>query len=240
MGIIEIKAKSKNKNLGREKDKLLPLNIPGPNDEPGITFPGAVIENMRYLLTRVGNKEPIPSSISMVSALREEGVTYLSLALAATIANDLMNKVCVVDLNWHWSSPSPLVDPAKPGLAGVITGKADLDEILVPTGLRNLWLAPAGFLPPGDRPVTARSQQLTNTLKKLGERFDHLILATYDSVPLASRGVACCMIIRQRATSLDDVRAALDEIAHLKILGVVLNRVRYSTPKNLIKSITAR
>lgn len=244
MGKNELKTKKK--NPARMIETPLPLTILAANGESGVTYPGEVIENMRYLLTRVGNKEQLPGSVAMVSALREEGVTYLSLALGATIANDLMAKVCVVDLNWWYPSTSPLVPPSNPGLAAVIAGEADLDEVITTTSLHKLALVPAGTLPRENRPVVARSQIINELLKKLGQRFDHLILdlpailATNDSVPLALLSDACCLVIRQRATSMDDVRATLDELVNMKILGAVLNRVRYSTPKKLIKVITSR
>ena len=246
MGKNESKANGKNSHQAREIEKPLPLTISNANGEGGVTYPGEVIENMRYLLTRVGNKDRLPGCISMISAIREEGVTYLSLALAATIANDFVAKVCVVDLNWWWPSTSPLVSPFNPGLAAVIAGTADLDEVITPTGLRTLSLVPGGDLPRENRPVVARSQLINDTLRELSQRFDHLILdipailATHDSVPLASLGDACCLIVCQRATHMEDVRATLDELVHMKILGVVLNKVRYSTPKKFIKLITAR
>jgi Mrp family chromosome partitioning ATPase len=39
---------------------------------------------------------------------------------------------------------------------------------------------------------------------------------------------------------VEDVKTTLDEMAHKKIVGVVLNKVRYSTPKKFIRAITAR
>jgi Mrp family chromosome partitioning ATPase len=246
MATNEKKTKQKKPKLVRVIETPLPLTIASASGETGVTYPGEVIENMRYLLTRLGNKEQLPGCISMVSALREEGVTYLSLALGATIANDLMANVCVVDLNWWWPSTSSLVPSSTPGLAAAIANAVDLDEAVVPTGLRRLSLIPAGTISRESRPVIARSHDVVELLKKLRQRFDHLILdipailATNDSVPLASLGDACCLVIRQRATSMEDVRAALDELVHMKILGAVLNRVRYSTPKRLIKTITAR
>ncbi len=238
--------KTKKKKQARVIETPLPMNITDINGEGGVTYPGEVIENMRYLLTRVGNKDQLPGCISMVSALREEGVTYLSLALAATIANDLKEGVCVVDLNWWWPSTSPLISPSNPGLAAVIANQADLDEVITMTSLDKLALVPAGNLPRESRPIVARGQQIVDLLKKLSLRFDHLILdipailATNDSVPLALLSDACCLIIRQRATNIDDARATLDELVNMKILGTILNRVRYSTPKRLIKIITSR
>lgn len=154
--------------------------------------------------------------------------------------------MCLVDLNWCWPSVSPLVDPSLPSLASVVAGKADLNDAIVTTSLQKLSMIPAGTLSQWDRPIVARSYVLKEILLELGRRFDHLILdipailSTNDAVPLASLGTACCMVIRQRATTTDEARNALDEIAHLKILGVVMNRVSYSTPSMLLKWVATR
>ena len=236
----------KNDHPAWDADKPLPLTIRTANGESSVTYPGEVVDTMRYLLTRIGNKEALPGCIAMISALREEGVTYLSLAIAATIANDKVANVCVVDLNWWWPSTSPLISTDNPGLAAVIAGKANLNEVITATSLPLLSLVPAGSLTREDRPIVARGQMIKDQLQELRQRFDYLILdvpailATHDSVQLASLGDACCLIIRQRATHVEDVKTTLDEMAHKKIVGVVLNKVRYSTPKKFVRAITAR
>src|SRR5215217_1301451 len=69
---------------------------------PLYTFPGPVINSMRHLETSLMYKGALPARIAMVAALRQEGVTYTTLALATTLAYDLAVRVCVVELNW-WS-----------------------------------------------------------------------------------------------------------------------------------------
>ena len=76
---------------------------------PLYTFPGSVINSMRHLETSLMYKGALPARIAMVAALREEGVTYTTLALATTLAYDLDIRVCVVDLNW--SSPGIKTEP---------------------------------------------------------------------------------------------------------------------------------
>ncbi len=83
---------------------------------PLYTFPGSVITSMRHMETRLLYNDALPARISVVSALRQEGVTYTTLALATTLAYDLAARICVVDLNW-WSpgmrtQPDPNIDAA--------------------------------------------------------------------------------------------------------------------------------
>jgi Mrp family chromosome partitioning ATPase len=130
-----------------------------------------------------------------------------------------------------------------PGLAAVVSGAAKLDDALLPTSLPNLRILPAGNAPEAQRPALARSEQLTRCLDELSERFDHLLLdipaimVTSDSVAIASRCDACCVVVRQSVTRSTAIRQALDEIKHLTVLGVVLNQARFHTPRWLLNAI---
>jgi hypothetical protein len=86
-----------------------PLTLRTADDAPLYTFPAEVVNSMRHMETTMLYKGDLPARISMVAALREEGVTYTTLALATTLAYDLAVRVCVVELNW-WS-PSINVRP---------------------------------------------------------------------------------------------------------------------------------
>ncbi len=221
-----------------------PLVLPMVDGTPAQNFQGGVVDNLRQMTTRLVRNFPLPQRLAMVSSLRQEGVTYLTRGLATTIAHDMHVRVCIVDLNWWWPSDSPLAARDDLGLAGVIAGQATLEEVVAPTGWSNLAYISAGPIPVEHRPVVARSPALVEIIDDLSERFDHLILdipairATSDAVPLASLGEACCLVIRQGATIVEDVRPALDEIDHIPILGIILNKVQLHTPTWLTKLIT--
>ena len=89
----------------------------------------------------------------------------------------------------------------------------------------------------------ARSNALKEAIYRLSDQFDHLILdvpairKTSDSVPLASLGNACCLVIQQGITTIEDVKLSLDEIDHLSIIGTVLNQVNITTPEKLLNLI---
>ena len=90
----------------------------------------------------------------------------------------------------------------------------------------------------------AHSQALKLLIDELGQRFNYLILdvpailATNDAVPLASLGSACCLVVRQGETPINDVQLALDEIDHLSVLGAVLNRVKFIMPPGLVRLVS--
>jgi len=230
----------------KKKAAPLQLTIPKQNDEPGLVLPEETIDNMRQVLLRIEQKDHLPARLAIVAALRGEGVSYVSQALAATIAHDLRARVGIVELNWWWPSTSPLVSPDHLGLGAFIAREAKLDDVVIPTGWPNLSVLPPGAMRRENRPILARSQELREAIEECSQRFDHLILdipailACHDAVPLASLGESCCMVIQQGVTGMDDVHQALDQISHMKVLGVIMNRVRFATPKTLVKLITAR
>ena len=118
------------------------------------------------------------------------------------------------------------------GLTNYLVGEASLDEIVKGTGVSNLWLVPAGTLPPNP-PELLESEAMRRTLEALSGRADIVIV---DSPPLL--GVADATILssicdgtlliaeagstRREAISL--AKKAIDA-AHGRVIGAVLNKV---------------
>lgn len=222
----------------------LPLSLKTQNGAAIYRISYSAVKHYRHMVTRIMRDRDFPKRLAVVSALREEGVTYTSLALATTIAHDLERSVCVVDLNWWWPSRTMrILRDSSPGLSSVLYGEANLENVLVHTTDPNLTLLPAGDLFPAQRPVIARGKPLHEQIQRLSEQFDHLILdipavlATSDAVPLASLGTDCCMVVRQGVSNSTSTGRALDEISHLSVVGVVMNQVKIATPSWLLKWI---
>lgn len=220
-----------------------PLTITAQDGGPLMAFAPDAVESLRHMVTRLGLQEALPSRLTLTSALRQEGVTYTARALGSTLANDLLTKVCVVELNWWWPAADMAHLAQNGGLAAVLLGETTLDKAIIPTGRSNLSLLPAGHLPMFNRPIAARSAALRDTIDELGRHFDHLILdvpavlATSDAMALAALGGACCLVVRQGVTSVEKVRSALDDVQKLPMLGVVMNRVHIATPASLLKFV---
>jgi Mrp family chromosome partitioning ATPase len=191
---------------------------------------------MRRLVSRLGRKEILPSRLSFVAALRQEGVTYVSWAFATTLAYDLETPVCIVDLNWWWPSDVSRKITICGGLGAVLTGATKLSQAVVNSGKPNLAILPAGELSPQERAFFSRSAILKDTILELATRYTHLVLdipavlASPDAIPLASLGDACCLVIHQGVTSVSDVKIALTDLDHLPQLGAVMNKFHLNTP----------
>lgn len=203
-------------------------------------FPAEVIEAYRHMVTRLIQDGGMRGRLAVVSALRGEGVTFSSLAMATTLSHDFPQSVCYVDLNWWWPAPQMTkLSRSSPGIAGILNEAIELEDGLVKTGFSNLSLLPAGNLDPARRPVVARSTPLKETLARLSDQFDTLILdipailSTSDSMALASLGEGCVLVVQQGVSATTSVKRALDNVAHLSMIGVVMNRVRVATPSRL-------
>ena len=206
---------------------------------------GDFIDQIRLMVTRIHKPGEFPCRLGIVSALSGEGVTSVALGVGVVLADDFQSNVCVVDLNWYSSSPLSSSDsPPVRGVSDIIDNEFTLDQALRPTGLPNLLILPAGRLARYKRPKISRSDALVNLLNDLENRFDHLILdipailSTSDSVHLASLTDACCLVTHQGVTAQEDVKNAYNEIDHLPVLGLILNRIHYHTPEFLIRLLT--
>lgn len=224
------------------------LTVNSASGAPLYTLPPEKVSTLRHMITGLTCNQELPARLTITSAMRGEGVTHTALAVGSILASDQAPRVCVVELNW-WepgllqhlhrealqSEPQTDSQPV-PGIADVLSGKTSLDEALIQTSLPNLALLPAGELAVEQRPIVARSAALKELIAELGQRFDHLvldvpaILATSDAIALTSLGNACCLVVRQGVTPTVQVKAALDDVRHLKMLGVVLNQVSFQTP----------
>lgn len=214
-----------------------PLEVKAADGAALASFPDAVIVPLRHMVSRLMQANAWPAHVSVIAALREEGVTYTSVALAATIANDWNKSIAVVELNWHTPGLATLLNATdNPGVAGMLNG-GELDAAVIATSLPNLFFLPAGDLIAEQRAVVSRSAALVTLIDHIKQRFDLVlldipaVLTTSDAIPLASLGAACLIVARQGVTPKSKVQAALDDVKHLPMLGVVLNRVKYKTPR---------
>jgi Mrp family chromosome partitioning ATPase len=205
-------------------------------------LPHELVHSLRHMVTKLNRSHKVPTNLSIVSALRQEGVSFVAQSLATIMAHDLSQRICLVDLNWWWPS-APMRELARhyPGLLPLLHGEINWDTAVAPTNHPHLSILPAGNVLATQRPVIARSDRLQMLIAELGQHFDHLIfdvpaiLTTSDAIPLASLGHACCVVVQQGISSRTTVKRATAEIDHLPLLGVVMNRVQVATPPWLLK-----
>jgi Mrp family chromosome partitioning ATPase len=202
--------------------------------------PASVTESLRYMLARLrlGDGGELPERLAITSAIRGEGVTFLSRALALVLTNDAAKRVCIVDLNW-WAPSDWPSDEGQIGVADVLRDGVPIERALIATGNPGLHVLPAGIASPAERPSLARSPELEKMLVTLSEEVDHVLVdlpavhATSEALTLAESCGSLAMVIGQGLTPDNQVKAALDELSGVSMLGVILNRSYSKIPRFL-------
>lgn len=223
------------------QNDLLPLRTN--QGDPILSFPESTIDSLRYMVTRLLVNKELPKRLAIVSALREEGVTYNALALATLLAYDTNQRICYLDLNWWHSFLQQRLPRQHRGIAALLQKQATWDDVLVSTNYANLSLLSAGMLAPQERAATARGTELVAAVDELATYFDQIILdvpailTTSDAIPLAALADAGCVVVRHGVSTKSLTNRALQDIQHLPMIGVILNRATTQIPDALLKWI---
>lgn len=198
-------------------------------------IPANVRVELQYLIARLDAHESgIPDVIGVTSALAGEGVSLVAHGLGAVLNLDAGRQVCIVGTNWwgDWGE----IDNLGPGTAGVLSGEASLGESILPTRYPKLSLLPAGDMPPISRVLTGSAEAIGNLLDDLRGEFDNIVVdlpaLASSSVTLAAGAAvdATLLVARQKKTRMDQVEAAVEELRHANLIGIVLNDNSLSMP----------
>jgi len=174
-----------------------------------------------------------PQTIMVCSANPKDGKSSLSTSLAASLAMR-GNKVALMDIDLRKPTLSKVFQlPQQPGLSNFLSGSVPLNEILYPTGIPDLFLIPAGNIPPNPIPLLA-SQTFADLINHLSKDFQNIIIDTPPVVGFAdARMIAplvdgVLLVFKHHATSREAGRLAIQLLnkANARILGGVLNMVR--------------
>lgn len=203
---------------------------------------GKVCGAVRYVLNRyeLRGDQPLPQSIAVVSALRGEGVTTLSRALAEVLAVDFAGRVCWIDLTWTAAprrrrNEAPAV--ATPGIYEVLTGAAELEKVIIDGGHPNLWMLGGGDVSAEHRSAMARWHELERLFDHLRAEFDFLVLDTSpvladpDALAVMRHADAQILVARHAAVSAGQIRSVTSDLNSVPMLGAVLNEYRTHTPR---------
>jgi capsular exopolysaccharide synthesis family protein len=112
-----------------------------------------------------------------------------------------------------------------------------VDVISSTTILPNLFVLPAGKMPPNPAELLA-SSNMRDLLADLREKYDHIVIDTppslsvTDAVVLSPRADAVVLVIRSGQTTKQALRRSRDILTQVnaKVVGVLLNAVDLSSP----------
>lgn len=207
---------------------------------------GAGVEQFRRLRSRIaGFRDEFPLKIILISsAMPEEGKTFVTANLAASLARNKNTNVLLIDGDLRHPTLHELLGaPCVPGLSEYLAGTADMSEIVqrdlafapresrLTGGISGLTFIPGGKCADNNAELAA-SHRMEHLIQTLAPHFDWIlidaspVLVVPDAVELARAADAVLLVARAEVTRFEEAQRAQSAFAKSRILGVVLNAVR--------------
>lgn len=220
-----------------------PLALPARDTDEGLVLSkdpfSMVTEAYRTLRTAIllSQSDAPPKTILLTSAQPAEGKTTSSLNLSILFAR-LGARVLLVDADLRRPTCDRRLDIDAPrGLTHVLAGQESLAAVIVPTSVDNMFLLPAGTVPPNPTELLG-SRSMQDLLQTVSADYDYVIvdasnaLAINDAIVLAPLVDGVMLVVDAHRTPrplLQRTRKRLEQ-AHARLLGVILNRVDPESP----------
>jgi len=212
------------------------------SDHPlvSISQPGSLgAEQFRRLRTHVLklNVSDPPKTIMVTSATEGEGKTFVAANLAAGIAHDLHFHALLVDCDLHNPSLSHWFGVQNGhGLSDYLVGRGQLPELLIKTEMEKLSLLTGGSaqVKPAELIGSRKMEALIQELKsRYNDRYIILdstpLLATTEPEVLARLVDGILIVVRAGVTPRETVKQAIASLDPKKIMGFVLNDVKFKS-----------
>lgn len=176
------------------------------------------------------------TAIVVTSAGAGEGKSTTTANLAIAYAQFGM-KVLIVDGDMRKPTINKMFSvPKKPGLANMITQRQKMDECIYKTEIDNLYVMPAGSLPPNPSELLG-SESMKNLYHQLLKQFDKVffdappLMAVTDAAILGSMTDGILLVTRAGEAQKEVLRHLKQELTNtqIPIIATVLNDVN---PKN--------
>jgi capsular exopolysaccharide synthesis family protein len=177
-------------------------------------------------------------TVLVTSAGPEEGKSTTAANLATVLAQT-GSKVVLVDADLRWSSlRSTNANASSLGLSGLLLNYLHTPQLaVVRTNEHDLFLLPAGVLPPNPQELLALPR-LADIIASLREIADYVIfdsppLLEADDAKLLAQNVDATLLVtlagKTRSRTVNRALSLLDDIS-VQPIGVVLNRVKTARP----------
>lgn len=187
----------------------------------------------KVLSRRLVRGDARTNTIMVTSALPEEGKTTIAINLAMSIAAEEDLRVLLVDADFiKPDALRRLGVTARKGLIDVIQDpRMDIADVMLATNIEKLSLIPSGQLHDRCTELLA-SARMSELITELSTRYEDRILifdsppvlATTESVALASHMGQVVFVVQAERTGRQLVTSALELLGNQKHVGLVLNR----------------
>lgn len=173
-----------------------------------------------------------PKTIMVTSAAPDEGKSFVSTNLAASIAGSIDEYVLLMDCDLRLPSVHSRFGykDYPPGLSEYLTRGTPLADILLKTTIGKLTILPGGS-PPDNPSELVSSEQMRRLLDEVKNRYkDRYVIIdspppnfTSEAAALARQVDGIIIVIKNGQTKKGDVQDVIDSYGRKKILGVVKN-----------------
>lgn len=178
-------------------------------------------------------KDQFLNLIMITSAIPGEGKSITSSNLALSLAKEIDNTVLLIDADLRKPSVASYMGvTAELGLTDVLEGTAEVEDVLVHTGVGRLVIMPAGRV--ANNPVELfSSNRMLELLQDMKHRYPDrfIIIDTPPLLPFAeTRTLArlvdgVVMVVKERLTPLASLAEAVSALDGARVLGIVYNEV---------------
>jgi capsular exopolysaccharide synthesis family protein len=201
-----------------------------------VSAPGdAVSEALRTIRAGIllSSADNPPRVVMISSAMKGEGKTSIVSNLAITLAQ-ASHRTLMIDADLRMSQLSEIFHPAdaptRVGLTDLLTGQAQLNQVIHRTAVPCLDILPAGSRAPNPAELLG-SHAMGHLIHDLQQRYDFVLLDSPPVLPVAdglmlSRLVdSVVLVVRSRATDRKVAQEARRRLLRVnaRVLGVVLN-----------------
>jgi capsular exopolysaccharide synthesis family protein len=201
----------------------------------GEDVPAGFAEAIKAVRTAVVFSSPDDQNrtIMVTSTAPHEGKTLVASNLAVALAQ-AGQRTLVIDGDLRRPRMHKVFgQEQEPGLSNMLVGDGEIRGGVRSTNVSNLWLLPAGHIPPNPAELLG-SQKYEALVASLKPNYDWIVvdappvMAVTDASVLAHGAGGVVFVIGSEMTSRPAVRAALAQLrsARARILGAVLNRVQ--------------
>jgi len=190
----------------------------------------SVRTNLKYFIRET--KCPV---ISVSSIISTEGKTFFAINLAAILAIS-GKKVLIIGLDMRKPRIHKILDLQNgSGLSNYLIGEEKYENVIVKTGIENLWHALSGPQPPNPAELI-ESGEMGRFMEKAKEEFDYIVIDTppaaivTDALLISPLTDFYIFVVRQRYSPKNTLELIeeLHKNENIKSLGIVVNDISIS------------
>ena len=194
---------------------------------------GEQMRSLRTNLLRSSNLENGGKVTMFTSSIAGEGKSFVASNISASLAA-MGKKTIILELDLRKPQISKVFNIAanKPGISDYLQGKADMKDIIVPSGQPNLFVMGSGATPFNPSELL-EGEKMGELIQNLREEFDNVIIDTpplhlvTDGFILAPMCDTCLYLVRHNFTPKSELKFIEESFQSNKLpnMGLIFNGV---------------